>query len=208
MGDKSYRVGPVSMPVSPEFAYRGDEQSGRETLLQMARMTGGSELVDIAPLFQRRNTTVATKPMVTPLLILMLLALLGEIAESRFGLLQGLKSRFAAGAVGQRAAAIRESIASGWEARHERRATRRKLSRAQKQTAGQEAAAARREAAAARKAPADEPATGGKASTVTAATATKSPKAPPAPTPEPEGMDYLAGVKARARRSMKDRKQG
>src|SRR5690606_8030365 len=54
VGDKSYRVGPVSMPVSPEFAYRGDEQSGRETLLQMARMTGGSELVDIAPLFQRR----------------------------------------------------------------------------------------------------------------------------------------------------------
>lgn len=115
MGDKSYRVGPVSMPVSPEFAYRGDEASGAETLQQLATVTGGQELADINPLFERKMATVSTEPLVLPLLALMLLCLLGEIAEARFGLLANLMRRVRGGAVGQRLARVTDGVSGAWE---------------------------------------------------------------------------------------------
>jgi len=93
MGDKAYRVGPVSMPVSPEFSYRGSAEKGRDTLLQLASITGGKELADIKPLFERKNVTVSEQPLITPLLIALLVCLLGEIAEARFGWLQRLTAR-------------------------------------------------------------------------------------------------------------------
>src|SRR5690606_9239661 len=94
VGDKFYRVPPVSMPVSPEFAWQGDTATGREALLAMAAGSGAEELINIDPLFQRKLRAIATQPLVFPLLLLMLLALLGDIAEARFGMLHHLRQRW------------------------------------------------------------------------------------------------------------------
>lgn len=193
VGEESYRVGPVSMPVSPEFAYRGDEASGRETLQQIASMTGGQELVDINPLFERRSATVAFQPLVVPLLVLLLLLLLAEIAEARFGMLHSLKQRFAGGGVGQRVVQLQESLSESWQSGRDQKKLKRRKARETKQPGD----APRRTAAPLMNDGAPSAAKKPKPGKATAA----GDQAPAAPVMD----DLLSRSKARARRSMKEK---
>lgn len=205
VGDQFWRVPPVSMPVSPEFAWNGDTATGREALLAMASASGGEELVNIDPLFKRQLRAVATQPLVIPLLILMLLALLGDIAEARFGMLHRLKQKWAAwrtrrnaeGASGARgvdagatAAGPATISAAGTAMSSVFRKTKSRKSK---------------ESSAAKQQPSGEgkqgPPRGDRSK------ASKPATSKPATTQAPaESMDYLTGVKARARKSMKDNK--
>ncbi len=92
-GDKVYRIGPVSMPVSPEFLTTRPPEAGRETLAQMAALTGGREALDVGQLWERPAAARALAPAVFPLLAAFLLLMLLEIAEARFGLLPRLRGR-------------------------------------------------------------------------------------------------------------------
>jgi hypothetical protein len=91
VGDKSYKIGPVSMPVSPEFAYDRGPTAGRDTLTQLATITGGREVLDVRTLFDRVGSSVGTLLLTTPLLIAFLVLLLLEVAEARFGMLASLR---------------------------------------------------------------------------------------------------------------------
>jgi len=96
VGGESYRVAPVNMPVSPEFAYREGVAPGREKLMELAAVSAGGELIDVGPLFERGDESRVRMPLVLPLLIAMLVALVGEVAEGRFGLV-GRLSRWLRG---------------------------------------------------------------------------------------------------------------
>ncbi len=169
VGDQSYRVGPVSMPISPEFAWRGNDGTGRDALLQIAALTNGKELLDINPLFERQSAAVVSEPLVMPLLILLLLALLAEIAEARFGWAQRVKAWVLSMGVGQKLVATMQNVKSVKSVRKPRIVKPN-----------------------APKPPAEQ--------------AGPLLKQPPTEQKPEEGMDYLSGVKARARKSMKDKK--
>jgi len=91
IGDSSYKIGPMSIPVSPEFIYDRQPDFGKRSLAQMASLTAGKEIMDVAELFKRTARAAVLSPVVTPFLILFLLLLLVDIAEERFGLLLLIK---------------------------------------------------------------------------------------------------------------------
>jgi Mg-chelatase subunit ChlD len=91
VGDKTYKIGPVSMPVSPEFAYDRGPTAGHDTLAQLATVTGGREVLDVRTLFDRVGSSVGTVPLTTPLLIAFLVLLLLDVAEARFGMLAAFR---------------------------------------------------------------------------------------------------------------------
>ncbi|MGI8906330.1 MAG: VWA domain-containing protein [Candidatus Sumerlaeaceae bacterium] len=193
MGDKSYKIGPVSMPVSPEFAYDKGPSAGREMLAQMATITGGREILDVRTIFDRVGTSVGTMPLVTPLLILFVLLLLGEIAEARFGMLA------AAIAWAKRRTLTSQAAVSSWSLRGRRTAP---LADTLQDTTPL-LKARTRELRTRRKAePTDLP---------QAQPGVQEPGATPGTTPEPEqkgeDMGYLSSAKTQARRALRDRKK-
>jgi len=77
--DMALRIDPVSLPGAPEFT---------------ARISGGRELVDVRELFDRERRTVYKAPAIIPLLIVLLLFFIVDIAETRFGILAFLRGGF------------------------------------------------------------------------------------------------------------------
>lgn len=90
-GDKIYKIGPMSIPVSPEFIHEQEPGFGKKTLEHLASLTGGKEILDVSELFERTQSSAITAPVVTPFLILFLILLVVDIAEQRFGLLQMIR---------------------------------------------------------------------------------------------------------------------
>ncbi|MBN1901544.1 VWA domain-containing protein [Candidatus Sumerlaeota bacterium] len=86
MGDKIYKIGPMSLPVSPEFIHEEEPAFGKKTLEQFADVSGGKEILNVSELFERSVSSAITAPVVTPFLILFLILLVVDIAEQRFGL--------------------------------------------------------------------------------------------------------------------------
>jgi Mg-chelatase subunit ChlD len=91
MGDKIYKIGPMSLPVSPEFIHEEEPAFGKKTLEQMANITGARELLNVSDLFERTMSSSVTAPVITPFLILFLILLVVDIAEQRFGLQQMIR---------------------------------------------------------------------------------------------------------------------
>ena len=102
-GGKVYRIGPMSIPVSPEFLYEHGPGAGRETLGSLAAASGGREILDVENLFERNARARSVQPFVWPLLILFLVFMLLEIMEPRFG----IQARLAATTRAARAASGR-----------------------------------------------------------------------------------------------------
>lgn len=87
---QEYKIGPVSMGVSPEFLQRDDADFGRNVMRELARATGGERVQDVQQVFQRSGMVPTVRPITFPLLIAFLALLLLEIAEPRFELLPRL----------------------------------------------------------------------------------------------------------------------
>lgn len=197
VGDQSYRIGPVSMPVSPEFAYARGAGAGREVLQQLASITGGLEVLDVRNLFERITRSAGITPLLTPLLILLLLLLIADVAEARFGMLAALKNRLrkrksvagkpaVSGAGTASPSETQSSGAVGFNLRA-RLMNRGKLKPTQTATAAGAKVATSGATAEAQ-------------ATSTGAASTAEAKKPA------EDMDYLSVAKDRARRATKDKK--
>jgi Mg-chelatase subunit ChlD len=87
IGDQEHKIGPVSMPVSPEFLNRDDPEFGRRAMRELARVTGGERVRDLKQIFEREGLASTVRPIVLPLLIAFLVVSLLEIAEARFSML-------------------------------------------------------------------------------------------------------------------------
>ncbi|HBF33422.1 TPA: hypothetical protein DDW35_02540, partial [Candidatus Sumerlaeota bacterium] len=90
-GGKTYRIPPISLPVSPELAANRPPDFGKNKLVQLATLTEGREIMDVRDLFERTQTSHVVSPVVRPFLILFLVLMLLEIAEPRFGVLGMLR---------------------------------------------------------------------------------------------------------------------
>lgn len=98
IGDKTFKIGPMSIPVSPEFLYDRDglgADRGKKTLARMASITGGKEALDVRDLFERTKRSDVVTPVLKPFLVAFLILLMIDIAESRFGLLHMLRGYLA-----------------------------------------------------------------------------------------------------------------
>ena len=87
VGEEAYKIGPMSLPTSPEFTRDREPDFGKQTLEQIALISGGREVMDVSELFERTRSRGITSPVTTPFLIAFLILLLLDIAEERFGLL-------------------------------------------------------------------------------------------------------------------------
>jgi len=191
VGDQAYKVGPVSMPVSPEFAYERGPTAGHETLNQLANITGGKEVLDVRTLFDRGGYSVGTVPLLLPLLIGFLIFLLGDIVEARFAPWANFKNwarrgRFGAlqTAAGAKLAEVTEAVSASGRRTRVRRSARKAKTSASAPEAGTVAPAA----------------------TVQDTAASANPKAATTQ-PEPaKDMDYLSSAKQQARRSLREKK--
>lgn len=86
VGEKTFRIDPVSLPTSPEFNYN-NSQSGKQALSEIASLSGGGEIQDISDFLKRRKQTVSEWSIVPLLLLILLLVFLIELADNRFSLL-------------------------------------------------------------------------------------------------------------------------
>lgn len=94
VGGKAYKVGPIALPVSPEFAYDGGPGAGRRTLTQLASATGGREILDLRQLFDdRTRKSTAELPVPLPFLVGILVVFVADVAEQRFGWLAAFVRR-------------------------------------------------------------------------------------------------------------------
>jgi hypothetical protein len=99
VGDMSYKVNPMSIPISPEFIYDRDDVGndrsamnfGEQTLNQLAAISGGREVLDIREIFDRSDRHHFIRPVIGAFILAYLLLLLLEIAEARFAMLITLK---------------------------------------------------------------------------------------------------------------------
>ena len=87
VGDQTYKIGPMSIPVSPEFLYDKPPGFGNRTLTRMAALSGGREVLDVRDLFERTVQSRISESIALPLLVLLMILMLLEIAEARFGML-------------------------------------------------------------------------------------------------------------------------
>jgi len=171
---EDYKIGPISMAVSPEFLQRNDPDFGRDTLRELASTTGGQRVQDVQQVFHRRGMQPIVRPLLLPLLVTFLLLTLCEIAEPRFGLLLRLK---------RMRSAFRTRIARRWRASaagRKTRSPRRKSVRAAPEPTGRPARPAR--TGPEPNAPAE--------------------PIPPEAEPPADDMDYLRESKAKARRRL------
>ncbi|MBN1868764.1 VWA domain-containing protein [Candidatus Sumerlaeota bacterium] len=90
VGGQTYKIAPMSLPVSPEFSYEREAHFGRETLARLASITGGGKVANVKELFEDPAKSSVVTPVVIPLLILALAMLLLDVAETRFGMLPAL----------------------------------------------------------------------------------------------------------------------
>ncbi|HNY27230.1 MAG TPA: VWA domain-containing protein [Candidatus Sumerlaeota bacterium] len=95
IGDRTFRLPPMSVSVSPEFSHDREPDFGRKTLTQLASLTGGSEILDVRDLFERKTSAHVVTPLLFPLLVAFLILLLLEIAEPRFALLPWAHAKLA-----------------------------------------------------------------------------------------------------------------
>lgn len=86
-GGKTWKTGPISLPVSPEFMHGSSPGAGRRMLAQLAATSGGREVLDVGQLFEARRRAWRERSLVGPLLIALLVLLLLEVAEPRLRLL-------------------------------------------------------------------------------------------------------------------------
>jgi cell division septation protein DedD len=103
IGDTSYKVNPMSIPISPEFIYDRDEVGndrsainfGEQTLNKLAAISGGQEVLDIREIFDRSDRHHFISPVIGAFILAYLLLLLLEIAEARFAMLITIKQWYA-----------------------------------------------------------------------------------------------------------------
>jgi len=88
-GSKVLRTNPVTLPYAPEFAPRRGRMSGKETLKLLAKITGGKERLSMEGIFTTQGTASRAVPrdITLPLLVLLLVLVVVEIAERRLTLL-------------------------------------------------------------------------------------------------------------------------
>ncbi|MFP4380290.1 MAG: VWA domain-containing protein [Candidatus Sumerlaeia bacterium] len=92
---KDFKIGPMSMPISPEFMPNQDPEYGRKTMRELARITRGKRVQDIgSQLFDRTERAQISRPVHTPFLIAFLIFLLLDIAEARFSMLVWMRRRW------------------------------------------------------------------------------------------------------------------
>ncbi|MBD3265273.1 VWA domain-containing protein [bacterium] len=102
IGEETYKIGPMSIPVSPEFLYNrgiaGDagssENFGKQVMAQMATITGGKEILDVRELFERNERINIISPVLWVFLLAYLLFLLLDIAEARFAMLPYIQRKW------------------------------------------------------------------------------------------------------------------
>lgn len=96
-GDKVYKIGPLSMPVSPEFKRDRNPEFGKRTMEEIASISGGKEIINIEELFQRSEKSLSRSPLLTPFLVAFLALFVIDVAESRFGLQAAIFHAFKGG---------------------------------------------------------------------------------------------------------------
>jgi VWA domain-containing protein len=94
VGDKVYKTGPMSLPVSPEFLHDRKAGSGKRTLEQIASISGGKEILDVRDLFIRDMKSSVTSPVILPFLIGLIFLFLLDMCDIRFGILIWLKRKY------------------------------------------------------------------------------------------------------------------
>ncbi len=181
VGDQSFKIPPMSVPVSPEFLYDRPTDFGKRSMSQMASMTEGEEVLDLATLFQRDAFVLAKSPVIVPFVIALLVLLLLDILEARFGIQPYLAAQFARFFGKVRTMKPKRSPAP------------------QTQPAGVAAQASTRQG---------KPAAGSQtAAEPTADSESKTPEKPAAPPPPADdGFDYLTAAKHKADRGIKGNK--
>ncbi len=83
------RTNPITLPYSPEFAPRGSRISGKETLRELAKITGGKERLSMENIFARPaiSSHERLQDITLPLLLALLVLIVLEIAERRLSLI-------------------------------------------------------------------------------------------------------------------------
>ena len=80
--NKSVRGPSISLPYSPEFFPRSGQPSGRQTLAEIARLSGGTERTDVLELLDRTNLPRLPRMIsLLPWLVVVAVLLLVEIAS-------------------------------------------------------------------------------------------------------------------------------
>ncbi|MEW5733234.1 MAG: vWA domain-containing protein, partial [Thermodesulfobacteriota bacterium] len=95
MGATALALGPMSMQASPEFSVPADPDYGKKTLTRMAELTGGRSVNDLRQVLARERTGKRLTSLTGPLLGLLLILMLLEAAEVRFGFLSRLWQKIA-----------------------------------------------------------------------------------------------------------------
>lgn len=96
-GTQNIQRGPtVSLPYSPEFAPRGGLPTGKETLEEMARLSGGEQRVNVLEVFENSPRSPKKTSLVPLLLAAALMLMVLEIAGRRLSLWELLAWRRAA----------------------------------------------------------------------------------------------------------------
>ena len=83
------RTNPISLPYSPEFAPRSTRTSGKETLRELAKITGGKERLNMEGIFSRPSASShqRLRDVTLPLLVVLLVLIVLEVAERRLSLI-------------------------------------------------------------------------------------------------------------------------
>lgn len=91
-GGRKFSRGPaVTLPYSPEFVPRIGLPEGKETLTQMAQISGGVVRTDVLELFQDPPRTARTVSLLIPLMMTGIVLLIVEIAGRRLSLWERLR---------------------------------------------------------------------------------------------------------------------
>lgn len=92
--EKEFQRGPaLSLPYSPEFAPRIGLPSGKEMLSEIALLTGGEQRTDVLEVFMNSPRSPKKVSLVPPLLTIVLLLLIIEIAGRRLSLWELFRSK-------------------------------------------------------------------------------------------------------------------
>lgn len=86
-GHGRVRLGPVTLPYSPEFAPMPHD--GRQASRQLARLAGGEQRTTLSSIWQAMERTVRHRPISHWMLFVAALTLLCEVFERRTGMLAG-----------------------------------------------------------------------------------------------------------------------